>query len=259
MNNSAPRPFDAPTRQELMDDYWQLQGRLAKLEEALEADGATDASEMDPLTERSLEIATAYRAGTPRHEIARDPLSDLVVTCAVDTFGLDGLWWNYHAPLRPVQDTPSNLLAVTGSLQLAENVESTRFFVSPGPEVPFVVPRLLVLGATAVVSRLPVGRHTAHVISYFADPTQFRGASVNTWGTNHCWTQRSDGSAGWDQQHPGDEDLDFDLAFWISRGKLAWIAPEDDSLKLQADTASCPFLDLAGSREPVRLLGEYAR
>ena len=63
---------------------------------------------------------------------------------------------------------PLTLYALTGALRLAGPITAPVVAAS-GPAMPYVIPRLLAPpDARAVLSSLPVGEHTTHMITYFA-------------------------------------------------------------------------------------------
>ncbi len=195
------------------------------------------------------EATDAYFAALPRVPVARCPFTGAVAAIAIDTYGIDGPWWNYQAALRPVEARPATLLAFTGALALREPVETTVHLVKPGPGAPYVLPRLLALdGVQAVVRAVAVGRHLGWTITYFAErrPPETQGA--NDWGMD-CYRV----GGGWDTVPEDFDARDFDLAPWIERGRLAWIAPGDESATLRREVAGCPYVGLAGERNIQRV------
>jgi hypothetical protein len=189
-----------------------------------------------------------YLKSVPRVAVARCPFTGAELVRSVDTRGLDGLWWRYDNPVRPLEEPLPTFFALTGAVKLAE-VEVIPFLCKPGPEVPFVIPRLLEQQSiSAVISELGIGAHRGFAISYFADPTPEALTRFNDWGTDHYETPD-----GWASMAEDVEPLDFDLAPWISSTKLAWIAPGDRDLSLRHDLADCPYLGLQGHRSFVRI------
>lgn len=191
-----------------------------------------------------------YREGLPRQPIARDPHTGRVVEYAVDTFGLDGPWWDYHAPIRPAGSLPWTWFAITGAMQISAPVPLFAHLAKVGPGAPFVVPRLLAHEQVrAVIRALDVAGNTAWVISYFADPPLLDHHRFNTWATNRYWWRGADGEWRWNDCTEDAEVLDFDLAPWIESGRLQWIAPNDGDAKLHETTRRCPYLDIDGTHE----------
>src|SRR4051794_34893741 len=67
-------------------------------------------------------LAEDYRRGVPVVPISRCPFTQDVLRHSFDFFGLDGLWWNYDDPVRPVEDLLATYFALTGSVWLQAEV-----------------------------------------------------------------------------------------------------------------------------------------
>ncbi|HWQ22307.1 MAG TPA: hypothetical protein VN478_06240, partial [Clostridia bacterium] len=190
-----------------------------------------------------------YMADLPVVALSRSPWSGDVLEYAMDVSGLDGLWWDYGQPLRPLQQLPADFIGLAGALLPGAPTEKTPFEVRPGPEVPYVVPRLLALsGVCAVLSQIQIGPHTGYAVAYFADHPEQVSNRVNTWGTDFYEVIDGQGVLTW--SFDGDVaalDRDFDLKPWMEAGKLLWIQPGDASMTLRPDVQACPFLALTGS------------
>ena len=221
------KPFTATERKNLLS---QIQ--------VLEAAGPAAG---DPLIDALL----GYAAAVPRVRISRCPITQEVVTHSLDTLGLDGLWWHYYAPVRPEESLPDTFYSITGAVQLSSPLEQTPFLVGPGPERPYVVPRMLQReGVVAVVSQVRIGRHDAYPVLYFAGaPTP--GRRFNAWGRSSYHLGRG---RAWDRLREVDEPVDYELKPWIDKGKLLWIEPGDRQLELRASARGCPYLKLKGRR-----------
>jgi hypothetical protein len=193
-----------------------------------------------------------YIDGVPFIKLSRCPITGVEVEHSLDNMGLDGLWWKYFGSARPQENLPSSYFAFTGAMKLSAPVEKTPFLVLPGPEVPYVIPRLLKdRNVTAVVSSVPVGRHQGYTIVYFANPVP-RMARANDWGSNE-YKIYAPGSEGWSEVREDDSEFDFDLAKWIDTGRVQWIAPGDASLRLHSEVSGCPYLNLPGDRKISRI------
>jgi len=201
---------------------------------------------------KHVEQLREYLRRLPRPAVARCPYSSAVVHHSVDTGGIDGPWWDYRWPQRPAEELPPTFFAFTGALRQGSPLPSVEWLVKPGPEVPFVVPRLLGIDRMrAVIQSISVSGWDGWTITYFTDklPAVER---FNDWGSCRYWT---DGGRGvdWDSMTEDAEPLDFELAPWIDRGALLWIAPGDAELRLQSTSAGCPYLGLQGRRTFVRV------
>jgi hypothetical protein len=182
----------------------------------------------------AVEHALQYRRSVPRIAVARCPFSDAVVEHSVETRGLDQPWWDYNWPQRPREPLPA-----------------VQRLVKPGPGAPFVVPRLLLLDRVrAVLSGTTVGGWPAWTVTYFTD-RQHDVVRVNDWGASRYWLDAAQES--WDAMYEDAEQLDFELAPWIDRGALLWVAPGDTDVRLQSTAAGCPYLGLPGRRTFVRV------
>ena len=165
-------------RNDLVARISDLRERIAELEWGRSEDDAV----LGLRTELS-QAYESYAAGLPRLALSRCPFTGAVLTTAIDTWGLDGPWWDAERPVRPMEDTPSCLLVLSGAMRLVDPIEPADFLTLPGPPVPSVAPSLLERpGVSAVLGSLPVGRHTAYSIAYFADPPDDEPPPLNTLG-----------------------------------------------------------------------------
>lgn len=195
-----------------------------------------------------------YRAGIPVRAISRCPFTGTEVNHSIDDVGLDGPWWDFHATVRPTEHLPPTFFALTGAVRLGAEPAAAPFLCKPGPEVPYVIPRMLDHEAVkAVVSSRQIGQHRGFAIMYFADPIPYDLARANEWGGNDYWFTDAAGKRVWREEPERESDMDFDLRPWIEAGKLLWIAPDDASLTLRSEVSACPYLDRDGSRERTRI------
>ena len=243
----------AERRRALLDEHAAVLAAIAEVERAPEV----DADRLTSLVNRQVDLIYEYQDGFQPRPVARCPFTGAVAGLAIDTFDLDGFWWDWGAPLRGEDDLPDTTFAYNGALRLGVPVAWAPFVARPGPEVPFVVPRVLDHPAMhAVISTLPVGPHLGYPIVYFAQPVPADLRRVNDWGASRYFAQTS---AGFGEVYvpEGVAEYDWDLAPWIERGKLSWIAPGDDSLTLRTSVDDCPYLNLEGHRQiPVILEGQ---
>lgn len=240
----------------LAESYDQL---TAKLEtSAEEGKTGTEQNELETkasgMAEKIQELLRRYLEGLPVRDLSRCPFTGEKLSMVIDDLGLDGLWWNFDAPKRPENELPATYFALDGALKLGGEPEKFPFLCSPGPDVPFVLPRLLeFVQVKAVISSVQIGTHTAYPIVYYADPMLYGEKRVNDWGTKRYWETGSiipelSTPGQYVSLTPDTGEYDFDLAPWIKAGKLLWIAPKDAGLTLHGHVSRCPYLDLPGSR-----------
>lgn len=248
-------------RRELLDGFFRAERTIGELQRMRASDGADPRVRVHEglYTKRLADLRERYLSWLPRVALARDPFTGDVFAHSLDTAGLDGLWWRYGAPVRPVDERPARFFALTGAVRLGRPVAPAPFLCEPGPEVPYVVPDLFErTDVVAVLSSVPIGPHAGYAVTYFSkdQPAIVR---VNEWGTDR-YTVSVDGGIRWGERVEIASELDFDLAPWIERKRLRWIAPGDPELTLRDAVAGCPYLGLEGSREIVRIYdGEVIR
>lgn len=228
----------------LQSEPWSAARYFAALARLQEIGDPESAREVNDLEE-------AYIETVPTPALARCPFTSELLVHSLETRGLDRLWWRYENPVRPVDDAPETLVALAGAVRLQRaQLEAFPFLCKPGPEVPFVIPRLLESGATvAVISQVAVGPHQGFPIAYFAPvPHPPDVARFNDWGSDHY-----ESIDGWGSVSEDSEPLDFNLAPWISAGRLQWIAPGDQGMELRNSVDGCPYLGLDGRRSFQRI------
>ncbi len=209
---------------------------------------------LESVRERLDGLLDSYERGSKERPISRDPFTGEVFRHAMDTEGLDGPWWDSQRPARPMLALGPNLFAFTGAVTITGRPPRTPFPVKPGPAVPWVSPRLLSLpGVRAVLSYLRIGPYPAYAVVYFASPHPWGHPALNTWGTGRYIARHRDGSGSVESTWDLPEEYDFDIAPWIRRGRVLWIAPEDPGLQLHGVLEGCPYIGLEGYRHPVRL------
>jgi len=228
----------------------ELETKASALERAANsAEIARLSAETDHLMDVTSDLAHTYLAGLPRYAFARCPYSGQPCRLSFDALGLDGLFWYRDEPTRPAEEPEAgpHFIGLSGAVQLAAEVEKTPYVVTPGPGVPFIIPRLFKdQDVQAVIMSGPIGAHAGHAITYFAaDPAQ-APARPRIWGT---------GVTSFSLHHDPDRDpsetvrhFDYDLRPWIASGRLSWVAPGDPDLVLRRTIDDCPYLDLEGER-----------
>jgi hypothetical protein len=166
-----------------------------------------------------------------------------------DAYGLDGLWWRPDASTRETPTCP-HFCVVRGAVNYAgKRPRAGDFEVHPGPEVPYVIPRLLNYpDMIAVVSQIEMKNgYTAYPVTYFAARRPPPQELTAGWArTLHTYTTQL-GISGW----KADNDAwDFNLLTWLEQGKVRWCPPATDNSVLSVDPPEqCPYLDLNGARE----------
>jgi len=242
-------PYTREDRRALLDAWHGAVDQLDDLRRLIEEQGETEErlDREEWLVNRILAYRSQYRQQTPIYPLARCPFTGLELQLSIDTFGLDGPWWDYDDPVRQRTIYPETAFSLAGAVALAEPLEYTRHIVYPGPGVPYVLPRLLAQDDTAaVLSSVPIGGHRGFAITYFGYPPESERPIVDEWG-RQGWDILRGQSPGWDTYPLVLEECDFDLVPWLESGKLLWIEPGDATLALRVGVDGCPYTGPAGT------------
>jgi len=207
-----------------------------------------DAHEHGKRKEALLSALAEYGDRLPRVRMSTCPHTGKAFVRAFDPFGLDGPWW-HKLKIFEIADPapPETFRVILGALNLNGRVpsESTEQVI-PGPAAPFVVPRLLGLpGMVAVVNQLPMDTgDIAYPIVYFASQPTPPEKLHQFWLRQDLWF---DGA--W---LIANDAWDFDLAPWLSSGRLKWIRPGDPKAEVVGldSGETCPYLNLPGDHDP---------
>jgi len=251
-------PFTRDEWLDLLDQYFPAYKRWQDLDYQISVAGNSvpdDLTREYDLFDRQLaDLRSRYEAGLPFLPVSRCPFSSQVVYHSIDPFGIEGLWWNYTAPVRPMENLPVTFHAITGALRMKGPAGNAPFVCVPGPGVPYVVPEILGNEhITAVLSSLPIGNHSGYIIMYFSDTEGVLAPRPDSWGMNHWELLDRNGAYQWGEGSVGIYRAGFDLTQWIEKKKLLWIRPKDRTLALQSGIAGCPYLGFDGTRKLQRV------
>lgn len=215
--------------------------------------------ERDALDDRAVLLQKEYTDQLPLHAISRCPHCDEPFEIAADFYGLNGPFWREFGVERFGKSCP-HMLAYLGALNYHDHVPTADACgpvneIHSGPEVPYLVPRLMALeGMKCVVSSLRIvdDCYTAYLMTYFADPPAAPSDGHQNWLRQyHTYVN----SAGHRINHIRTDPWDFDVLGWMRRapGSVLWIAPGDDTLTLHTSTDDFPYDGLPGRRHPLVL------
>jgi len=226
-------------------------------------------------------MSREYYKTVPILPLSRCPFCEQVNTFALDTIGLDGLWWTFPG-IRPKlhkYNLCPHFINLLGAVKVHYPVRNSSLQVQPGPEVPFVVPELIKHESVkAVVSQIPVGENIAYPIFYYGEvrpllkcefssgadaplcivrfpdtPDQERLKMPPLWGSDYYRWRDKHRKNKISEGFLFDRQCDFEIAPWIEEGKLLWITPEDDTLTLHNTLDDCPYLEMPGIRHFQRI------
>lgn len=196
-----------------------------------------------------------YSDRLPRVVMSVCPFTGAALKRSFDPFGFDGPWWQKDRTFTPEEPAaPPTFQLVLGAVDLrgrkpAEALET----VLAGPDAPFVVPRLLgEPGMVAVIHRLEMATgDVAWPIAYFS------GEEIPPWRLHQHWTRpelwfkTESGDSSWVIKN---DTWDFDLAPWVAKGQLRWVASEGAKL-VAVGAGNCPYAGIGGDHLPQELSG----
>jgi hypothetical protein len=205
--------------------------------------------ELDTLHDR-------YFQSLPMLTISRCPYDERLVQKRMDLFGMDGPWWESGAYDDPPIGDP-HVVTYLGALKLnnlapADIAQPAGYQITPGPEVPYVIPRLLAIpGMKCVIaSAVLFSGCAAYFMTYFAEPRRPAAESHQQWLRDTFYYVDPQGFRRWNSCN---DEWDFDLAKWIdgTKGQIFWVTPGDASFTLVSGPAEkCPYTRVQGAREP---------
>ncbi|HCF51077.1 MAG TPA: hypothetical protein DER60_12400 [Syntrophomonas sp.] len=250
--------MNARERKEFLQKYFIKLEKWREYDLVLLQNGNGEAmaaeAKMEELQVQLAKMRDEYEQWLPVVPLSRCPFSGEAVDYCIDLLGLDGLWWNYDAPVRRTEDLPPTYFALDGAVTLQGSIDAAPFLCKPGAGVPGVLPRLLNQEEIqAVISSFPIGDHQGYAIFYFAEDAPADMVRVNTWGTRLYTFSDQENIVRWGEFDLNINDYDFELGKWIEAGKLHWIKPGDESLTLVSSAEDCPYIGLKGNRELQRI------
>jgi len=253
-NKNTSRPFSAEERSMLLKEYFSSQESLKEITALIDRSSGVDSQRLQEherfYRRRLLALRTQYIDGVPITALSRCPFSNKVMHHSIDYFDLDGLWWNYEYPARPQSPLLRTYVALTGGVKLNGQIKWAPFICKSGPEVPYVIPRLLKRpSVTAVLSSIKIGSHQGYITTYFGDPPPQKIPRVNTWGSDTYIFLDEQGNYKWDSEPENPLDFDFNLEPWIEKKLVRWIAQGDSTLTLHDEVKGCPYLGLEGHKK----------
>lgn len=210
------------------------------------------------------ELRTTYNRLRPLVKTAICPYCQTEVWQKVGLFSLADEMWYYHESNGvdvARQFICDHLFCIAGALTL-NGRQPTEQYASPtaygrylrmAAGVPFVIPRLLNLGATAVIHAIPVADHyTAFPISYFAPtPIAEHQHFIIPWRAERfsgMHPHRSGRYIGFTGTRSDKQE--YDLTAAIAAKQLYWLDPHTGSELITAAVDAFPYYGVNGRHHP---------
>jgi hypothetical protein len=243
---TAP-PLTAAQRDTLVARMLELDGRLYPAEGSRKL----TARARHLATEELLLAVGEYFDRLPRMVLSACPFCGAPLVRAFDPWGVDGPWWGTEEMCDYEEPEPcAHFRVLLGALCIDEQAVPAQMLVEsmPGPEVPFVVPRLLGLpNMIAMVGEIAVRDGRAYPIAYFSDAPPVEPTELHQpWCRTALWFA-SGGGDGWTVAN----DLwDFELDPYVQAETLRWVilGPDETKPIVRRTTVDgpCPFVGLPG-------------
>jgi hypothetical protein len=207
-------------------------------------------------------LRARYFERLPRPCMATCPLCAKPLHRLFDPFGFDGLWWS-ESPSWTEPPACPHFVLLRGAVNFngrPARAGAKRVFT--GPEVPYVIPRLLEWeGMVMVIGALDMAPgHTAYPLAYFAPKRPPGSDLTSTWARPTFEYRNAAGEGGWDY---ASDPWDFELLPWLKQGRVWWTASNSNNATLHGSPAQpsdqCPYLNLPGERQQIELLGDARR
>jgi hypothetical protein len=244
--------FTADQRDELLGACLPAMVRRERVVEMVEAgDEGTRAAlrpELDRLNEEIRNAWSEYQTALPILNLSRCPFTGEVWSHSIDPYGLDGFWWNHYKPVRLLHEPlGGRFFAFSGAVSAPTEMRPIPFLVVPGPDVPFLIDRLMQIpSVTAVISQIQIGGLDAYPIVYFTSADAGANQPMNDWGTDHYSFRGPQGHYEEGQFFDAEDEYRYNITPWVEQKRLQWIEPGDASLTLQSGTNGCMFLQRKG-------------
>jgi hypothetical protein len=246
--------FSSSQRRDLLDRCFPAIRRRARVVELMESGGAGVRRDLQPeFDQLNSQIRAAwdeYQRRLPIASMSRCPFTGTVWSHSIDHYGIDGFWWDVYQPIRRM-DEPNGggFYAFRGAMAAPAEGLVMPFLAEPGPEVPFVIGRLMQFPSiVAVISQIQVGGLDAYPIVYFTDKELPPDERTNDWGADSFFYRGEQGYYEERQYFDAEDEFLYDLTPWIDSKRVQWIAPGDESLKVQTGAVGCSYLQLQGKQ-----------
>lgn len=160
--------------------------------------------------------------------LSRCPFSGKPLVRAFDPWGIDGFWWQ-RDKIRNADEPPPprHFLLLQGAVSLnGLPPKGGRHEALVGPEVPFVIPRILSReGVVAVISSITMANgYTAFPVAYYSMTQPEPGCLTQGWREDSYSYVDADGRPAW---RIDAQPWDFDLRHWVQSGRVTWINQND--------------------------------
>lgn len=234
----------------VIDEIRGIEKKVERLLAASDSRWQERHKDRNPLLREIDRLINAYWGWIPAVSLSRCPICNAELFRTFDPVDLTGFWWMDRAQRPGDEPEPcSHFNLLTGALNLNGLPPKGGPFESrPGPDVPYIIPRILEMPTMQVVIS-SISMHcgyTAYPVAYYSQEPAAGGTLTQTWAQPQYYFTTADGKTGWNIV---DDSYDFDLLPWLRTGKIRWL--EEGKLNPKgAKPEECPFQGIKGMRKP---------
>ncbi len=252
-------------RNQIVNEYIQEISDLGDIEDKvdqmiLDSDSDSDWQELENdrivILRKIDEIIDRYWKWIPDIPLSQCPFCNTKLYYPFDPIDLKGFWWMDRTQIgfkKPRSCEHFNLLL--GAVNLNNFPPKSGPFESrPGPDVPYVIPRILEMPTmVAVISSIEMHcGYTAYPIAYYSQIPPAAGSLTQTWARKEYYFTLDNGESGWDIVS---DSYDFDLLPWLEADKINLFQDERIITK-KNDLKEYPFMNVKGSRKSQCIIGD---
>jgi hypothetical protein len=236
-------------RQTIIDSHRQIILQLRDIEKQIEKMLASNDPQWRQLEvkrsalQRQVEpLIDEYWKWIPSVELSQCPFCQKPLFRRFDAYDINGFWWMDRTQ-REIKESEAceHFCLLSGALNLnGHSVKGGLFECRPGPDKPFVFPRLLQMPSMVVViGEIPMScGYMAYPIVYFSKEKIESYHLTQSWARKDYSVTLTDGRSGWNIR---EDKQDFNLRNWISlnkifiyrKNKLIPLKEEDSLLKIE--------------------------
>jgi hypothetical protein len=246
-------PMDKTERASIFRNYAQVMANYAAARQT------RDETACDRHFAEARRIRDRYFERLPRVCMAACPICAKPLYRLFDPFGLDGLWWSASPAWSEPPCCPHYVLLRGAVAFNGRPIRAGDAVVHPGPEVPYVIPRLLEMDDMVMtIGELPMDPgYTAYPLAYFARRRPPTSELTSVWARPTFEYKNAAGEGGWNYAN---DPWEFDLMPWAARGRLRWLKAGSGNAELSDDPPErCPYLLLTGVRQALEVQRDTVR
>jgi len=242
-------------RNQIVNEYYQLISNLGELEKKIRqmmSDEDPQWEELEnnriPILRKIDKIIDAYWKWIPEIPLSRCPFCNTELCYTFDPIDLKGFWWvdRTQRPFKKPQSCEHfNLLLGVVNLNNLP-LEKSSFQSNPGPDVPYVIPRILEMDTmTAVISSIEMNcGYTAYPIAYYSKIPPLAGSLTQSWARKEYYFTLDNGESGWDIIF---DTYDYNLLPWLKKEKIR-LLEDDKFITIKDDPKDHPFMHVKGEK-----------